>query len=219
MGCSSCEACQQARGAAAVAAAGCTPACSGKLTARPAAVLAVGHAHLHRQMRLGRDGRADGIGPLGACLPAAGSHTAAWLSLLCALAVDCCCPGAARLPCCPACALNVTGALLHALRCWPRVSAWACPRPCCVAQALLHARLQSRPPYCGPPVLCALCPRSLGLPLCRWLQVVSNDSQEPSTLMHELGHTQGLNHAAVASPGVVPPRNAAQPGLKATSVR
>ncbi|KAL4428662.1 hypothetical protein ABPG77_009768 [Micractinium sp. CCAP 211/92] len=37
------------------------------------------------------------------------------------------------------------------------------------------------------------------------LWVVSNDSEEPSTLMHELGHTFGLYHAAVASPALVDP--------------
>lgn len=33
--------------------------------------------------------------------------------------------------------------------------------------------------------------------------VVSNDSQEPSTLSHEIGHTFGLYHSAVASPALV----------------
>ncbi|KAL4447680.1 hypothetical protein ABPG75_004899 [Micractinium tetrahymenae] len=37
------------------------------------------------------------------------------------------------------------------------------------------------------------------------LWVVRDDLQEPSTLMHETGHTQGLRHAAVASSALVDP--------------
>lgn len=47
----------------------------------------------------------------------------------------------------------------------------------------------------------APCYGDMGLLSARPSQVVSNDSQEPSTLSHEIGHTFGLYHSAVASPG------------------